>query len=142
MLHKQYITKETANNKSAYMLVYERKVKVPPEIVVPAKTETLNIVPDDKLVSVLDHGRDIKVPEALYKEIVTDNTQFVFDKAISNSDFFQFLQGVGALVSTKFPVSEIIMFLSNSASNKYLLFRMICSLARSTTLPPRVLMIV
>ena len=104
------------NMKNAYMLVYERELKMPIKKVMqevlnekkaavlecdnsaPTRAAVGNIYhdPDRKeYYTFVDfHGVEPKVPAKLYQEVWEDNTNFLFEKQIYSAEFFDFVQDV------------------------------------------------
>ena len=90
--------------KSAYMLVYERRIKKPIKILVPpqeeeSKSEEGAIFFDEKkqehyrLVDYKTGVEEIE-PSSIYQKVMEDNQKFEFDNDIYSSEFFEFVRSI------------------------------------------------
>jgi hypothetical protein len=88
--------------KSAYMLIYERRVKKPIKIVVPDEQAKLNpdaYFYDEAKKEYIKHiaykeGVDNETPNQIFTKVLEDNTKFTFENDVYSQEFFNFLKEI------------------------------------------------
>lgn len=94
------------NSRSAYMLVYEKKVK---------HALKMQVLEGDSTTSPRTEERDFDLyhrtmPDEVYQAVMSDNDRYLLQKNIYNPDFFLFLQElIKSALNSKVDVSEIVL---------------------------------
>lgn len=83
------------------MLFYERRVKKPIKIVVPADQATNNpdVVYDEKTKEFIKYiayreGVDTEKPNQIFAKVLEDNTKFSFENDVYSLEFFDFIKTI------------------------------------------------
>lgn len=96
--------------KSAYMLVYERRLKQPIKVLVPSEEiekskksgdQVIHDEKKDEFYKLIDYKEGVEdiTPNNIYKQVFEDNTKYEFENDIYSLEFFDFIKGIMTAVT-------------------------------------------